>query len=61
MHIRITLQRDAPGTDLAGYPDGRISGYSKSRIPDILPDIWFSQIPDIRLISEPITGKNQIK
>ena len=30
---------DAPDTDLAGYPAGRISGYSKSRIPDNYP-VW---------------------
>jgi hypothetical protein len=28
------------GTVFAGYPDGRISGSSKSQIPDIRPDTW---------------------
>jgi hypothetical protein len=31
--------RDAPDTVFAGYLAGRISGKSKSRIPDIRPDI----------------------
>jgi hypothetical protein len=29
---------DAPDTDFAGYPAGRISGQYKSRKPDIRPD-----------------------
>jgi hypothetical protein len=33
------FSRDAPDTVFAGYPAGRISGLSKSRIPDIRPDI----------------------
>jgi hypothetical protein len=47
---RIIKIRDAPDTVFAGYPAGRISGYSKSRIPvsgkgwlpvpDIWPDTW---------------------
>ena len=36
--------RDAPDTDFAGYPSGRISGYSKIRIPDIRPDILSGRI-----------------
>jgi hypothetical protein len=33
---------DEPDTDtvFAGYPAERISGSSKSRIPDILPNFW---------------------
>jgi hypothetical protein len=30
-------------TVFAGYPAGRISGLSKSRIPDIRPDIWIDK------------------
>jgi hypothetical protein len=30
--------RDAPDTDFTGYRASRISGQSKSRIPDIRPD-----------------------
>jgi hypothetical protein len=35
--------RDAPDTVFAGYPAGRISGYSKSRIPDIRTDTWLDK------------------
>jgi hypothetical protein len=42
--------RDAPDTDLAGYPAGRISGLSESRKLDIKPDTVSGggRIPDIR-------------
>jgi hypothetical protein len=33
--------RDAPDTDFAGYPTGRISG--KGQIPDIRPDTWLDK------------------
>jgi len=41
---RILTSRDVPDTEFAGYPACRISGKSKSRIPDIRPDI--RQRPD---------------
>jgi len=37
--IGFVLIRDVPDIEFAGYPACRISGRSKSRIPDIRPDI----------------------
>jgi hypothetical protein len=49
-HLKIIKNRDAPDTVIAGYPAGRISGYSKAgyrisdkgRKPDIRPDTWLN-------------------
>jgi hypothetical protein len=38
----VVFDRDAPDTAFAGYPADRISGQSKSRIPDIRPDTVLS-------------------
>jgi hypothetical protein len=38
--LHLIYFRDAPDTVFAGYPACRISGSSKSRIPDIRPDTW---------------------
>jgi hypothetical protein len=35
------VTRDAPDTDFAGYPAGRISGFSKSRILEYLVEAGY--------------------
>ena len=41
----MVASKDVPDIEFAGYPACRISGNSKSRIPDIQPDIRLQ--PDI--------------